>query len=74
MAPFIAKAVLWFIFGFFVTTIINEYKVFDLPVRWYAVMGPVTLLFVLQELFLKKLEIKRRSSTTEGNSLNWQPT
>jgi len=63
MGPFIARAVLWLVFGFFVTDIINEFKWFDKPVRWYAVMGPVLLLFGLQEAFLKRLEIKRKSLT-----------
>ena len=63
MAPFIARAVLWLVFGFFVTDIINEFKLFDMPVRWYAVMGPIMLLFGLQEAVLKRLEIKRVSST-----------
>jgi hypothetical protein len=63
MGPFIARAVLWLVFGFFVTDIINEFKWFDKPVQWYAVMGPVMLLFGLQEVFLKRLEIKRKSLT-----------
>ena len=60
MGPFIARAVLWLVFGFFLTDIINEFKWFKMPVRWYAVMGPVLLLFGLQEAVLKRLEIKRR--------------
>ena len=63
MGPFIARAVLWLVFGFFLTDIINEFKWFKMPVRWYAVMGPVLLLFGLQEAFLKRLEIKRKSLT-----------
>ena len=63
MTSFIARAVLWLIFGFFVTEITNEFKVFRVPVPWYSVMGPVMLLFGLQEALLKRLEIKRRSST-----------
>ena len=63
MTAFIARVLLWLIFGYFVTDIINELKVFDEPVRWYAVVGPVMLLFGLQESFLKRLEIKRQSST-----------
>jgi hypothetical protein len=31
-------------------------------VRWYAVMGPVMLLFGLQEAVLKRMEIKRVSA------------
>ena len=64
MAPFIARAVLWLVFGFFVTDIINELKLFNMRVRWYAVMGPIMLLFGLQEAVLKRLEIKRVSSTS----------
>jgi len=63
MGPFIARAALWLVFGFFLTDIINEFKWFKMPVRWYAVMGPVLLLFGLQEAFLKRLEIKRKSLT-----------
>jgi hypothetical protein len=63
MTSFIARAVLWLIFGFFVTDIINEFKVFGVPVPWYSVMGPVMLLFGLQEAVLKRLEITRKSST-----------
>jgi hypothetical protein len=63
MGPFIARAVLWLVFGFFLTDISNEFKWFKMPVRWYAVMGPVLLLFGLQEAFLKRLEIKRKSLT-----------
>ena len=63
MVPFIARAVLWLIFGFFVFNIINEFRLFDRPVRWYAVMLPVMLLFGLQEAVLKRMEIKRVSAT-----------
>ena len=63
MAAFIARAVLWLVFGFFVTNIINEFRLFDMPVPWYAVMGPVMLLFALQEAVLKRLEIKRVAAT-----------
>ena len=63
MAAFITRAFLWIIFGLIASDIINEFKVFDIPVRWYAVMGPVMLLFGLQEAFLKRLEIKRKSLT-----------
>jgi hypothetical protein len=49
MTSFIARAVLWLIFGFFLADIINEFNVFDIPVRWYAIMGPIMLLFGLQE-------------------------
>lgn len=63
MTAFIARAVLWLIFGFFATDIINEFRLFDMPVQWYAVMGPVMLMFGLQEAVLKRLEIKRVAST-----------
>jgi hypothetical protein len=63
MGPFIARAVLWLIFGFFVINIINEFRLFDMPVRWYTVMLPVMLLFGLQEAVLKRIEIKRVSAT-----------
>ncbi|MEJ2727239.1 MAG: hypothetical protein P8185_01800 [Deltaproteobacteria bacterium] len=63
MTSFIARAVLWLIFAFFVIDVINESKVFSVPVPWYSVMGPVMLLFGLQEAVLKRLEIKRKSST-----------
>ena len=63
MAPFIARAILWLIFGFFLTHIINEFKLFDTPVPLYAVVGTVMLFFVLQEAFLKRLQIKRKTST-----------
>jgi hypothetical protein len=33
-----------------------------MPVPWYAVMGPVMLLFGLQEVVLKRLEIRRKPS------------
>jgi hypothetical protein len=60
MGSFIARAVLWLVFGFFLTDIINEFKAFDMPVPLYAVMGSVMLLFGLQEALLKRLKIKRR--------------
>ena len=63
MAAFITRAFLWIIFGLIASDIINEFKLFKMPVRWYAVMGPVLLLFGLQEAFLKRLEIKRKSLT-----------
>lgn len=63
MGPFIARAILWLVFGFFVTDIINEFKLFDTSVPLYAVMGPVMLFFALQEAYLKRLEIKRKSSS-----------
>ena len=54
---------LWLIFGFFVTDIINEFKLFHMREQWYTVMGPVILLFGLQEAVLMRMEIKRVSST-----------
>ena len=63
MTPFIARAVLWLVFGFFVTDIINEFRVFRVPIPWHSVMGTVMLLFGLQEAVLKRLEINRKSST-----------
>jgi len=66
VGPFIARAVLWLIFGYFVLNIINEFKLFDMPVHWYAVMGPVMLLFGLQEAVLKRIKIKRVSATDPG--------
>ena len=73
MGPFIARAVLWLVFGFFLTDIINEFKWFKMPVRWYAVMGPLLILFGLQEAFLKRLEIKRKSLTDEINTAHFDP-
>ena len=63
MGPFIARAVMWLVFGFLIANIINEFKVFNATVPWYAVMSPVMLLFGLQEAILKRLEIKRRALT-----------
>jgi hypothetical protein len=51
MGPFIARAILLLAFGFFLTDIINEFKLFNTPVPLYAVMGPVMLFFALQEAF-----------------------
>lgn len=63
MGRLIARAILWLVFGFFITDIINEFKLFDTPAPLWAVMGPVMLFFALQEAFLKRLEIKRKSSS-----------
>jgi hypothetical protein len=63
MGPFIARALMWLVFGFFTANIINEFKLFNIPVSWYAVMVPVILLFGLQEAILKRLEIKRKTLT-----------
>ncbi len=57
---------MWLVFGFVLTDIINEFKLFTQSMPLYAVMGPVMLFFGLQEAFLKRLEIKRKSSTDPG--------
>ncbi len=54
---------MWLVFGFLITDIINEFKVFGAPVPLCAIMGPVMLLFWLQEVVLKRLEIRRKTST-----------
>jgi hypothetical protein len=46
----------------FVTDIINEFKLFGMPMPFYAIMGPIMLLFGLQEVVLKRLEIRRKPS------------
>lgn len=72
MGAFIARALLWLILGFVLAEIINEFKVFHTPVPWYAVLGPVLLFFVLQEAFLKRLEIKRQiSADPEFDQSRW---
>jgi len=72
MGAFIARAVLWLIFGLIASDIINEFNSFGRPVPWYVVIGPVMLFFGLQEAFLKRLEIKRQfSSEPEFDQSRW---
>ncbi len=67
MGPLIARAVIWLLFGFFVSEIINEFNFFEAPVKPYLTMAPAFLIFLIQEVLLRKIENKRKAKA-EGES------
>jgi hypothetical protein len=55
MAPFIARAILCLVFGFFIYEIINEFnKLLGLSLNPYFAIIPTVLVYVSQELLIKK--------------------
>ena len=67
MGPLIARAFIWLLFGFFAADIINEFKFFDAPVKPYFTMAPAFLIFLIQEVLLRRFESKRKTKA-EGES------
>ena len=56
MAPFIARAILCLIFGFFIYETINKFnKLFGLSLNPYIAIVPTVLVYVVQEFVIKKL-------------------
>ena len=55
MASFVARAILCLIFGFFIYETINEFnKLFGLSLNPYFAIVPAVLVYVSQELVIKK--------------------
>jgi hypothetical protein len=55
MASFVARAILYLIFGFFIYETINEFnKLFGLSLNPYFAIGPAGLIYVFQEFVIKK--------------------
>ena len=57
MGSFVARAVVYLIFGFFIYEIINEFnKLFGLSLNPYFAIVPAVLVYVVQEFVIKKLK------------------
>lgn len=55
MAPFIARAILWFIFGYFLFYTTKEFnRLFTLSINPYFAIIPAVLVYGFQEFMLKK--------------------
>jgi hypothetical protein len=64
MGSFIARALLWFIFGFFIHDIINEFnKLFGMNLNPYFAIVPTILFYVFQEFLIKKWTIRKKSTS-----------
>ena len=62
MAPFVARAILCLIFGFFIYEIINEFnKLFGLSLNPYFAIVPAGLVYVVQEFVIKKLKANEKA-------------
>ena len=65
MGPFIARALLWFIFGFFIHDIINEFnKLFGMGLNPYFAIVPTIFFYIFQEFLIKKLMITKKSASS----------
>ena len=67
MGPFIARALLWFIFGFFIHDIISEFnKICGMNLNPYFAIVPTILFYGFQEFLIKKwAEEKKATSINE---------
>ena len=64
MGPFIARALLWFIFGFFIHDIINEFnKICSMNLNPYFAIVPTILFYGFQEFLIKKWAEEKRSAS-----------
>ena len=62
MASFVARVILFLIFGFFIYETINEFnKLFGLSLNPYFAIVPAILLYVFQEFVLKKLRANEKA-------------
>jgi hypothetical protein len=66
MGSFVARAVLYLIFGFFIYEIINEFnKLFGLSLNPYCAIVPAGLVYVVQEFVIKKLKANEKVSISK---------
>ena len=62
MGSFVARAVVYLIFGFFIYEIINEFnKLFGLSLNPYFAIVPAVLVYVVQEFVIKKLKANEKA-------------
>jgi len=62
MGSFVARAVLYVIFGFFIYEIINEFnKLFGLSLNPYFAIVPAGLVYVVQEFVIKTLKANEKA-------------
>ena len=67
MAPFIARAILWFIFGCFLFYTTNEFnRLFALSINPYYAIIPAVLVYGFQEFMLKKWKTKEPVVSTNS--------
>ena len=67
MAPFIARAILWFIFGYFLFYTTREFnKLFALSINPYFAIIPAVLVYGFQEFMLKKWKTKEAVVSTNA--------
>ena len=64
MGSFIARALLWFIFGFILHDIINEFnKLFVMNLNPYFAIVPTILFYVFQEFLVRRWTISKKSAS-----------
>ena len=62
MGSFVARAILCMIFGFFIYEILSEFnKLFGPSLNPYVAIVPAVLVFVLQEVVLRKWKAKKKA-------------
>ena len=67
MAPFIARAVLWFIFGFFLFSTTKEFnRLFALSINPYFAIIPAVFVYGFQEFMLKKWKTREEVVSTNA--------
>ena len=67
MSPFIARAILWFIFGFFLFYTTKEFnRLFALSINPYFAIIPAVLIYGFQEFMLKKWKSKEEVVSTNA--------
>ena len=67
MAPFIARAILWLIFGYFLYATIKEFnRLFDLSINPYFAIIPAVLVYGFQEVMLRKGKAKEKVVSTDA--------
>ena len=67
MAPFIARAILWLILGYFLFATTKEFnRLFSLSIDPYFAIIPAVLLYGFQELMLKKGKAKEDVVSTNA--------
>ena len=67
MSPFIARAILWFIFGFFLFYTTKEFnRLFSLSINPYFAIIPAVLVYGFQEFMLKKWKSRQEVVSTNA--------
>ena len=67
MAPFIARAILWFIFGFFLFYTTKEFnRLFALSINPYFAIIPAVLVYGFQEFMMKKWKANKEVVSTNA--------